>query len=129
MTVSEQLRLLPEGADQCRAALHRAQVTTRAMREVAKVAGAEVRHGVMLQVSPDALAGIELGGVGGQVLERDGAALSLDVLPDELGAVSLEPVPDDQQLPVDGGLQGLEKLDDLWGADRPGMQTEVEPPE
>jgi hypothetical protein len=53
MTISEQLCLLPERGHQCRAALHRAQAVTGAMFEIGEIAGAEVRHGMVLQVAPD----------------------------------------------------------------------------
>ena len=61
MTTSEQLCLLPEGAHECRSALHGAKITTGAAGKVTEVRGAVVRHGVMFEVTPDALDRIHLG--------------------------------------------------------------------
>jgi hypothetical protein len=51
MTDLEQLCLSPERAYEGRAALHRAQVTTRAMCEVGEITGAVVGHGMVLSLS------------------------------------------------------------------------------
>ena len=113
MTGSEQLCLPPEGAHQRGAALHGTQVVSSAVRQVAKIASAEVRHGVMFEVSPDALHGIELRCIRRQELKSYGAALSLNMRAHEFGAMCLQTIPDDQQLLADRGLKGLEELDHL----------------
>jgi hypothetical protein len=64
VTISEQLRLLPERRALRRATLHGAQVSAGASPEIAEIAGAERRHGAVLEVSPDALDWVELGSVG-----------------------------------------------------------------
>jgi hypothetical protein len=77
------------------------------MSHIGKVAGAVVGHRVGLEITPDAFDGVELGCVGGQVLEQDGPALSLDVSTYKLGAMRLQAIPGDQELLTDGGLQGF----------------------
>jgi len=67
---SEQLSLLPEGADQCLSALNRAQPSTGVMLEQGEVLRAEVGHSMPLEVGPDVLDRVEFWGVRRQVLER-----------------------------------------------------------
>ena len=73
MTISKQFRLLPECRDQRATALHRAQIAARALAQIGEVAGAVVRHGVMLQVTPDVLDGVQFRRVGRQMLQGDAA--------------------------------------------------------
>src|SRR5579883_2043379 len=124
---SKELCLAPERPHERRAALHRAQTGAGVMAQLTEVASTEVRHGVRLEVRPDVLDRIELGSIGRQVLEGDRAALFLDVLTYELGAMRLQPVPDDQKLASDRGMKGFQELDHLRGLDRAVEETEVEP--
>src|SRR5579875_804877 len=124
---SKELRLAPERPHERRAALHRAQTGAGVMAQLTEVASTEVRHGVRLEVRPDVLDRIELGSIGRQVLEGDRAALFLDVLTYELGAMRLQPVPDAQKLASDRGMKGFQELDHLRGLDRAVGETEVEP--
>src|SRR6267378_2830400 len=110
MTSSEQFCLLPQRSDQRASALHRAQMSAGAMLEIAEVTSAEVRHGVMLEVTPDVLDGIELGSVGRQILQGDAAVESVEILLNQRRAMCLQAIPDDQQLLADGRLQGLEEV-------------------
>src|SRR5579862_4641278 len=126
---SEQLRLLPEGADQCLATLHRAQSATGVMLELGEILSAEVGHRMRLQVCPDVLNRIELRGVRRQVLECDRSALGLNVLANEAGAVSLQTIPDDQELLPNGLRERFEELHHLRRLDRAGEESEVEPHE
>src|SRR5436853_5115873 len=80
MTNSEQFCLLPERSDQRPSALHRAQMSAGAMLEIAEVTSTEVRHGVMLEVTPDVFDGVELGSVGRQILQGDAAVERVEVL-------------------------------------------------
>jgi hypothetical protein len=41
MTTSKQFRLLPEGRDQCAAALHGAQVAARTLAQIGQITGAK----------------------------------------------------------------------------------------
>src|SRR5579863_4818833 len=128
MTNSEQLCLLPERSDQRRSALHRAEMSARAMPQIAEVTSTEVRHGMMLEVSPDVFDGVELGSVGRQILQSDAAVESIQVLLDQPRTVRLQAIPDDQQLLADRPLQGLEELHHLRALDRAGEETKVKAP-
>src|SRR5579863_116303 len=128
MTISEQLRLLPEGRDQSWPPLHRAQMPARTVPQVAKIAGAVIRHRVPLEVAPDVLDGIELGRVGRQVLKEDATVLGLQIVFDHSRAVRLQSVPHDQQLLADRRLQRLQELDDLRALDRTFEEAKVEAP-
>src|SRR2546421_267370 len=129
MTNSEQFCLLPERSDQRPSALHRAQMSAGAMLEIAEVTSTEVRHGVMLEVTPDVFDGVELGSVGRQILQGDAAVESVEVLLDQPRAMRLQAIPHDQQLLADAPLQGLEELHHLRALDRSGKEAKVEPPE
>ena len=96
--MSEQLRLLPECRNECRSALHGAQVAAGPVNGVLEVRAAVVRHRVMLQISADAFDGVELWSVSGQGLEGDLTALGLHMRAHEFGAVRLQAIPDDQTL-------------------------------
>jgi hypothetical protein len=82
-----------------------------AMLEIAEVTSTEVRHGVMLEVTPDVFDGVELGSVGRQILQGDAAVESVEVLLNQPRAMRLQAIPHDQQLLADGPLQGLEELE------------------
>src|SRR6185437_481541 len=123
MTISEQLCLLPEGGDERRAPLHRAQAPAGATLEIAEIAGAEVRHGVVLQVAPDVFNGIELWGVGGQILQGDLRAQALEILFDQSRAMRLQAIPYDQESAADRLVQGLKELHHLRALDRAGEEA------
>src|ERR1700678_1144181 len=128
MTISKQFRLLPECRDQGATALHRAQIPTCALAQVAEVACAVVRHGVMLQVAPDVFDGVQFRRVGRQMLKSDAPVQALDVLFDQPRAMRLQAVPDDQQLLADRLLQRFEELNDLGALDRTGEESKVKAP-
>src|SRR2546426_171197 len=98
MTNLEQFCLLPERSDQRPSALHRAQMSAGAMLEIAEVTSTEVRHGVMLEVTPDVFDGVELGSVGRQILQGDATVESVEVLLNQPRAMRLQAIPHDQQL-------------------------------
>src|SRR5260221_321026 len=129
MTISKQLRLLPERAYERGPALHRAQVAARADGKVPEIAGAVVGHCMVLQIAPHAFDRIHLRGVGGQELQGDATALSLDVFAHESGAVRRQSVPDDQQLLTDRSMQHLEELNDLRCANAAVVEAKIESPE
>ena len=101
MTISEQLRLLPERRDQRAAALHRAQIAARTLAQIVEVTGAVVRHGVMFQIAPDVFDGVQLRRVCRQMLQGDAPVEAFDVFFDQPRAMRLQAVPDDQQLLAD----------------------------
>jgi hypothetical protein len=88
--MSEQICLAPERPHQHRTSLHGTQVAAGALLEIARIDSGVIRHGAMLEVAPDVLHRIEFRGESGQVLERNGGPLSLDVLVYELGAMRLQ---------------------------------------
>jgi hypothetical protein len=61
---------------------------------------------------------VQLRTVGGQILQRDLAALRFDVVSEQSRAMRLQTIPDNQELAAERGLQCLEELDDLWALDR-----------
>src|ERR1700722_4635556 len=128
MTISKQFRLLPEGRDQCAAALHRAQIAASTLAQIGEVAGTVVRHCVMFEVAPDVFDRVQFRRIGRQMLQGDATVEALDVFFDQPRAMRLQAVPDDQKLLADRGLQGLEELNDLRALDRTGEETKVETP-
>src|SRR5271156_5472405 len=108
MTFSEQFCLLPESAHEGGSSLHRAQVAPCTNGEITKIPSAVVGRGVVLEIAPDAFDGVHLRSVSRQELQGDSPVLGIDVLANELRAVRLQAVPDDQQLLLDGRLQHLE---------------------
>lgn len=96
--------------------------------ELAEGFRAQVRHFVLLPMSPEILDGIQLGRVARQVLQRDPAALRGDIVAHDVAAVGLEAIPNDEQLAREMALQVGEKLDNLRPFDRVGEEPEVEAP-
>lgn len=127
MTCSDEISLL---AREClcagRAALHGAQIAASTTGDVSEIAGTVVGYGVMLQVSRDAFDGSHVWCIGGQVVDRALAVLSLEMCALELRAVCLQPAPDDEQRFSDRGPQGFKSHDDLWILDRTAEQVELE---
>lgn len=54
------------------------------MGYITKIPSTVVGHGMMFEISPNALDGVHVGGVGRQVVDRDLPALSLDMRLHEL---------------------------------------------
>src|SRR6516165_4270929 len=125
-TSQGQFGLLPERGNQGGATLHRAQPVTRAAGKRPEGACAEVAELVLLQVSPDVFRRIELGSVGRQVLQLNGAVETLDVVAHQLTAMRGQPVPDHQHLAADVSTQGVQELDDLRSLDRSREESKVE---
>src|SRR5690242_21286152 len=79
-----------------------------------EVLGTEVGQFVMLPMCPEVFDWIQLGRIGRQELQVDGALLALDILAHQPTAMRLEPIPDDQQLSVaQMSPQRFEEGDDL----------------
>src|SRR5215813_9625896 len=105
--------------------LHRAQPIARVAGELAEGACAEVTELVMLQVSPDVLRRVELGSIGGQVLQLNRALEAFDVVAHHLTAMRGQPIPDHQYLAADVPTQGVKELHDLRPLDRTREEPEV----
>src|SRR5215469_4099620 len=129
MTISEQLRLAPERCDQRSAALHGAKMPACADLEIAEIAGAEIRHGVMFEIPPDVFNRVELRSIGRQIFQGDASVEALEVLLHQPRAVRLQPIPNDEQLLADRRREGLQELHHLWALDRAGEESKVKPPE
>ena len=96
--------------------------------EFAERLRAQVRQFVMLPVAPDVLDGVQLGGVAGEILQDDPAALRGDVVAHDPAAVGGQTVPDDEQLSAEMALEVREEFNDLRSLDRAGEEPEVETP-
>src|SRR6185437_1191689 len=129
MTTLEQLRLAPERCDEPATALHGAKVPAGACLEISEVTGAEVRHGMVFEISPDVFNRVELGSIGGQILQGDLSIQTFQVLLHESRTVRLKPIPDYEQLFADRRCECLQELHDLWTLDRAGEESKVEAPE
>ena len=125
-----QLSLLPEGADQPRAMLHRAQASAGPVANFGQAVDAEVGDFSVLEVVPDLFDRIELRGVGREKLELHRPLLRFQPAPHEQALVRAQAVPDDEQRPVAQlPAQRLQEFNQLWGVDRAGEEAEVEAPE
>jgi hypothetical protein len=82
--------------------------------EMREVLAADVAQFDALEVVPDALVRIEVGGVAGELFQADaaGTALGEEVL-DRLAAMDGSAVPDDQELAGDVAEQVLQEADDI----------------
>ena len=95
-----------------------------------EVLGTEVGQFVMLPMRPEVFDRVELGCIGWQVLQVDGALLALDILAHQPTAMCLEPIPDDQKFSVvQMSPQRFEEGDDLRRPYRALHQFEVDVPE
>src|SRR6185437_12636202 len=97
--------------------------------EISEVTGAEVRHGMVFEISPDVFNRVELGSIGGQILQGDLSIQTFQVLLHESRTVRLKPIPDYEQLFADRRCECLQELHDLWTLDRAGEESKVEAPE
>lgn len=120
---------MPEGFDERATTTHAAERAAGMAVELSEIPWAEVRQLVVLQVAPDELGRIHLGGVRRQPLECDAAVLLFDVLPNDAATVSGETIPDDQELSRNVTRKMLQELDHLRSADRSGEEAKVEPPQ
>src|SRR5690242_11574365 len=101
MVTSEgQVGLLPEGCYKPLATLRPPELGASEMAEFGEVLGAEVAQFVVLPMRPQVFDWVQLRRIGRQKLQVYGAVLALDILTHQTTAVRLQPVPDDQQLPV-----------------------------
>lgn len=128
MTLYRQLGLLPECSDELGSALHRLESVACEAAYFADSVQAEIGQLALLHVAPNVLDRIEFGRVGGQSFQEQVPVERFDIVLDDPAAVRRQAVPDDQQLAANVLGQRLQEFDELWTADRPGMQAEVEIP-
>ena len=120
---------MPESTDQGRATLHGTQAVASTGFQIGEVPGAAIGEFVVLEMTPDVLRGVELGGIGRELLDLDGALEGFEVLAHERRAMRGQAVPDHEQGFADLASQGIEELDDLRAFDCTRKESEVEAPE
>jgi hypothetical protein len=129
MTLDRQLGLLPEGTDQRGSTLHGFEPSGGVSPDLGDGVQAQVGEFALFGVAEQIFDGIELRGIGGQAFQDDVAVERIDVVADQAAAVRGQPIPDDQQLALDLGAQGLEEFDQLWPLDRAVEEAKVDVPE
>lgn len=82
----------------------------------------------MFEIAPHPLVGVELGGVRGQVLEREPAGVVQSESLDRGGLVRLDVVPDEDDPPAHVTKQVPEEDEDLFGGDGSTAHQDVELP-
>ena len=92
--------MFPEGRDQRRPATHAAERTFGRVAELPQLSGAEIRDLLRLEIAPDVLDGVEFGSVAGEEFEGQSLALAGDVVAHGNAAMAGQPVPDDEQAPL-----------------------------
>src|SRR5450759_2081838 len=117
---------MPERTDQGRSTLHGAQGVAGAGFQVGEVPSAAIGQLVVLEMTPDVLSGIELGRIGWQLLDLNGAVERFDVFTHECRAMCGKTVPDNQQGIAQLMPEGVEELDDLRALDGTGKEPKVE---
>ena len=130
VTLERQIGLFPERCDESFAAHCAFEFGASKRAELGEIFWAEVRHLVLLPMRPQVLDRIEFGRVGRQKFQLDVAALCIDVIAHQPAAMSLQPIPDDEQLA--GGemaRETLEEGDALGRADGAFDELEVDVPE
>src|ERR1035437_4570787 len=80
-------------------------------------------------MTPDVLGGVELGGIGGELLDLDRSLEGFEILAHECRAMCWQAVPDHEQGFADLTSEGSEELDDLRALDCTRKESEVEAPE
>src|SRR3954451_4728564 len=95
--------------------------------QLVQIGAAEVAEFDVLQIVPDALVRIQVGGVAGQLLQLEArrAPLCQEVL-DEPSAMNRRPIPNHEQLAWNLAQEMLQKLDDLGAPKRALADLEQE---
>jgi|SRR3954471_3012182 len=130
VTLDWQFSLLPERCDERLAALCSPELGACIDSQFGEILGTEVSQFVMLPMRPEVFDRVQLGCIGWQELQVDGALLALDILANQPAAMCLEPIPDDQKFSVaQMPPQRFEEGDDLRRPCRALHQFEVDVPE
>src|SRR5882672_3583083 len=124
-----EIGLLPEGSDEFRPALHRFEASVCVAFDLSNGLYAQVGQLALLGIAEQILDRVELWGISRQPFKHDVSVQGLDVVANDAAAMRGQPVPDDQQLAPDGGLERLEVLHDLRTLDRTVEESEVEAPQ
>jgi hypothetical protein len=122
-------RLMPEGTDEAGAfTSDAAQGMGGPAGELPEIAGAQVGQLVLFPITPEVLHGVQFWSIGGETFHPDFAFQAFQVLAHESAAVGGYAVPDDEQFAFDVTLQVFQKIDDLLGLDRAGVEAKVKIP-
>ena len=78
-----------------------------------QIAHAKVADLVFLQITPDVLDWVDFGGIAGQKFQLDTFLIGFDILANAPAAVGAQPIPDDQQRPLDLLAQGTQEFHEL----------------
>src|SRR5436309_1710093 len=124
MATSPEARLSPARRDDRRAVLCALEFVAGGDVELIEVGRTEVGQGMPLEPGPQEFDGVQVRRVRWQERHLDGAIGGVQILAHELAAMGLQPVPDDQQRPLQVRAQRLEELDVLFLLDRAFVQTE-----
>ena len=129
MTSKSQFSLFPEIRDQREAFLHGLEPIAGELTDFADGVQAQMGDLILLEVSPDGLNRIEFRDIRRETRDRDMAVQLFEPGREFSAAMNRGAVPDDQQRLFDLALERTEELDDLFGADSTGKESEVELPE
>jgi len=119
-------RRVEERAQELRTVLETLNMASGDAGQMERIRGGEVRQGIALEVRPEDLDGVELGGIGRQ--QGDGPAPVMQVLRDDVGSVTRQPVPDEDKGAAQMARERPEERDQPRGGDvLVGAQREVQP--
>src|SRR5712691_12411586 len=118
----KQFSLLPARGDNEAASLGRFELAACGMLQLSECIGTEIGQRVALEPSPEILDRIEVRRIAGQEMKLDTALGRGDVVANQVAAMRLQAVPEDEQRPAKVSEQRLEELDDLFLGDGPFMQ-------
>lgn len=101
---------------------------TKGHFQLAEMARGEVGEFDLLEIAPNPLVGVELGGVWGEILQREPAVVVVDEPLDRDGPVGIDVVPDEDDPTADMTEQVLEEYEHLRGGNRAPADQDVELP-
>lgn len=110
---SPQLRLFPARGDDRRTMLRTLERVASRGLQLGEVVGTVVCQCVPLEPGPQVFDGVQIGRVGRQESDLDLALGIVEIVADQFRPVGPEPIPDNQQSPLQMAPEGLQELDDL----------------
>ena len=110
---SPQRSLLPARGDDRGPFLCALELVAGGDMQFGEVVGAVVGQRIALEPGPQVFHGIEIGRVWRQIRDLDVTGQVVQVVPHQVTAVCLQPIPDDQQRLLQVRLEGVEEFDNL----------------